>query len=217
MSRSTRYSRQQNNERPSLLTEETPKKTVLCRSFATFIRDSAAAINEPFFFLVSGDHKKSMFFHTMLNIRNCSALLFGCGLVSCRKMANGSIQIESSEERWKSFLNRYHLDGRGDGCSDATRGEFYFDSSASQDEGGVSDIGSAKSSRKNRKVIVALRIGKYQVAGETITATLAINDNANPPVFCPKMRTAQRRLFNSYLFLLIFLCQPLRKIKVQLQ
>ena len=124
VSRSTRRSRHQKHERPPIPTEETIEKTVHCQSFASFISDSAASIDKPFVFLVSGNHKKSLFFRTMLTTRNYSALLLGCGLVKCREMSDGSIQVESSEAIWKDFLYRYHLDGSGDGCSEATRGNF---------------------------------------------------------------------------------------------
>lgn len=197
--RSARSSRRQNNERPEIAEEETGEKTLFCKSLARFIQDAADAIKDPFFYLTCGDHKKSLFYLTMLDIRKYCALLMGCGLVNCKRMSDGTIKVESSEGMWKAFLSRYLLDINGDGCSEASSGEFYFD--ALQDKDGCEKeeavAKSTESRRRKRKVIVAIRIGAYKNKGESIVATAAINDGADPPGFCHKMRTAQRRLFNS--------------------
>ena len=50
--------------------------------------------------------------------------------------------------------------------------------------------------RKKRKDMLAICIGK-QEKGVSYIATKTINDGIPPPSFSPKLRTAQRRLFNA--------------------
>lgn len=177
--------------------EITPEKAILCSALATFIRESSLSIKSPYFFLICGNHKKYLFLHTMLSIQKYSALLIGCDLVKCRIMSDGSTKVDCPEERWKRFLERYYLDNDGVGCSEATKGRFYLDALlknhdyCSKDEGDDYDRSSCK------YLMVALRIGKYATPGSAVKATAAIHDPIDPPKFNHKLRTAQRKLFNT--------------------
>ena len=169
----------------------------MCRAWAWFIADASAAIEEPFWYLAAGQHRKSLLFLTMLDTRKFCALLLACGLVSCKRKDDGSIRVDSSEGMWRGFWDRYQLGSGSNGPSEVTKGEFYHDALQDATHRGAGTTVSAKSRIKMRKVLVAVRIGAHKIKGETKKATLAINDKVAPPLFSPKLRSAQRRLFNS--------------------
>ena len=121
--RSTRCSRLLSSKGAPIYDESTPEKTIFYQAFANFIRQSSAISEEPFFFLISGNQKKSLFFHTMLGIGEYSALLLGCDLVGTKQMKDGTTRVESSLDKWHDFLKRYQLDSDGDSCSEVARGE----------------------------------------------------------------------------------------------
>jgi len=119
----------QNNECPEIPEEETPEKTLMCRAYAQFIHDESSAIDEPFFYLAAG----SLFFLTMIDIQEYCAILLACSLVNCKQTASSAIKVEWSEGMWKKFWDRYQLGVDGDGCSEATQGEFYYDALKDKD------------------------------------------------------------------------------------
>ena len=119
-----RSSRRILDDRPSLPVEATPTKAVFCQAFAQFIRESSALATEPFFFLISGNHKKGLFYQTMLDVGSYSAMLLGCGLVRAKHMGDGKVTVMSSLTAWEDFLKRYHLDKDGDDHSEISKGEF---------------------------------------------------------------------------------------------
>ena len=124
---SARSSRRQQNNTPELPEDESNEKTVMCRAWARFIADASAAIEEPFWYLAAGQHRKSLLFLTMLDTRKFCALLLACGLVSCKRKDDGSIRVDSSEGMWRGFWDRYQLGSGSNGPYEVTKGEFYHD------------------------------------------------------------------------------------------
>jgi len=114
-----RCSQQISSKGASICDKSTPEKTIFCQAFANFIRQSSSIYEDPFFFLFSGNQKKSLFLHTMLGISEYSALLLGgCVLVGTKQMKDGTTLAESLLDKWHTILKRfYQLDSNGDGCS----------------------------------------------------------------------------------------------------
>jgi len=185
--RSTRCSRQLSSKGAPIYNKSTPEKTNFCQAFANFTRQASAISEEPFFFLVSSNQKKSLFFHTMLGIRKYSTLRLGCDLVGTKRMKGGTIRVELSLDKWHFFLKCYQLDSDGDSYSEVARGEINLNNLLKEkDDVGGKDI-------CNR--VLALRIGKN--LNESYNATMAINVGVAPPPPSPQLRTIQRRLFNA--------------------
>ena len=76
-------------------------------------------------------------------------------------MSDGSTQVDCPEERWKRFLERYHLDNDGVGYSEATKGHFYLDALLRNRDYCSKDEGSDYDRSSCNYLTVALRIGKY--------------------------------------------------------
>ena len=140
---------------------------------------------EPSFFTIRGRHRWGLSLHLCIDTTQYSALLLACGLVDITKYTTGATSVSCPLDSWRDFLERYGVADGSKGHCEVTKGRIFY--SALEDR-------ERRTQRKCDKMPL-IRIGKYRTKGETVKATLQINDQRDPPSFNYTHRSAQRKLF----------------------
>ena len=148
---------------------------------AEFIKRLSDDVNTiAWFFSMRGNCRLSLNRVFGLSPRSYAALLLAADFLQLR---SGDVRVNKAnmEEKWLK-LEHYGLGGNPKGCAEMTKSNVYLNKlnpSSGVDEGEMAKLD-------------LFRIGHYREEGETIVASVAINDGVDPPPLSHRLRTHQR-------------------------